>query len=54
MFGETEYDPKRQYDSISLEEQLDALGKAVDAGKVGDSPMDLAFLFCLLSGHNKE
>ncbi|XP_021906670.1 uncharacterized protein LOC110821221 isoform X2 [Carica papaya] len=34
MFGETEYDPKRQYDSISLEEQLDALGKAVDAGKV--------------------
>ncbi|KAK4841810.1 hypothetical protein QYF36_010860 [Acer negundo] len=34
MFGETEYDPIRQYKSVSIEEQLDALGKAVDAGKI--------------------
>ncbi|KAL5561595.1 hypothetical protein UlMin_031342 [Ulmus minor] len=34
MFGETEYDPTRQYCSVSIEEQLDALGKAVDAGKI--------------------
>ncbi|KAK0582956.1 hypothetical protein LWI29_031502 [Acer saccharum] len=36
MFGETEYDPIRQYKSVSIEEQLDALGKAVDAGKVAE------------------
>ncbi|KAL6214787.1 hypothetical protein ACLB2K_014219 [Fragaria x ananassa] len=34
MFGENEYDPTRQFDSIPIEEQLDALGRAVDAGKV--------------------
>lgn len=34
MFGETEYDPSRQYASVAIEEQLDALGKAVDAAKV--------------------
>ncbi|KAH7577467.1 hypothetical protein JRO89_XS01G0254900 [Xanthoceras sorbifolium] len=34
MFGETEYDPIRRYSSVSIEEQLDALGKAVDAGKI--------------------
>lgn len=34
MFGETEYDPSRQYSSVPIEEQLDALGRAVDAGKV--------------------
>ncbi len=34
MFGETEYDPSRQFGSIPIEEQLDALGRAVDAGKV--------------------
>lgn len=34
MFGETEYDPTRQFDSVGIEEQLDALGRAVDAGKV--------------------
>lgn len=34
MFGETEYDPTRQFDSIGIEEQLDALGKAITAGKV--------------------
>ncbi|KAK2649284.1 hypothetical protein Ddye_016773 [Dipteronia dyeriana] len=34
MFGETEYDPIRQYTSVPIEEQLDALGKAVDAGKI--------------------
>lgn len=36
MFGETDYDPGRQYNSVSFEEQLDALGRAVDAGKVGN------------------
>ncbi|XP_034692014.1 protein tas-like isoform X3 [Vitis riparia] len=34
MFGETEYDPTRQFSSVFIEEQLDALGRAVDAGKV--------------------
>ncbi|KAF2298610.1 hypothetical protein GH714_024315 [Hevea brasiliensis] len=34
MFGETEYHPTQQFCSISIEEQLDALGRAVDAGKV--------------------
>ncbi|XP_019711102.1 uncharacterized protein [Elaeis guineensis] len=34
MFGETEYDPSRQYASVAIEEQLGALGKAVDAGKI--------------------
>lgn len=36
MFGETEYDPIKQFDSIDIEEQLDGLGRAVDAGKVSD------------------
>ncbi|GMP43584.1 hypothetical protein CsSME_00012893 [Camellia sinensis var. sinensis] len=34
MFGETEFDPIQQFHSIDIEEQLDALGRAVDAGKV--------------------
>ncbi|KAK1426702.1 hypothetical protein QVD17_15381 [Tagetes erecta] len=34
MFGETDYDPGRQYNSVSFEEQLDALRRAVDAGKI--------------------
>ncbi|XP_058731623.1 uncharacterized protein LOC131603345 isoform X1 [Vicia villosa] len=34
MFGETEYDPDRQYSSISIDEQLEALSKAVKAGKI--------------------
>lgn len=34
MFGETDYDPTRQFCSISIEEQVDALGRAVHAGKV--------------------
>ncbi|URD86965.1 Aldo/keto reductase family [Musa troglodytarum] len=34
MFGETDYDPRRQYGSVAIEEQLDALGKAVDSGKI--------------------
>ncbi|KAM2001147.1 hypothetical protein ACFX16_008377 [Malus domestica] len=34
MFGETEYDPTRQFSSIPIEEQLDALGRAVDSGKI--------------------
>ncbi|MBA0589924.1 hypothetical protein Gorai_018646, partial [Gossypium raimondii] len=34
MFGETEYDPVRQFSSVPIEEQLDALGRAVDAGKI--------------------
>lgn len=36
MFGEFEYDPTRQFGSVSVEEQLDALGRAVVAGKVGN------------------
>ncbi|XP_057965983.1 uncharacterized protein LOC131156370 isoform X1 [Malania oleifera] len=34
MFGETEYDPIRNLCSVNMEEQLDALGRAVDAGKI--------------------
>ena len=34
MFGETEYDSSRQYASVPMEEQLEALGKGIDAGKV--------------------
>nr|KAJ0207392.1 hypothetical protein LSAT_V11C500297380 [Lactuca sativa] len=34
MFGETDYDPVRQYSPVSFDEQLDALGTAVDAGKI--------------------
>ncbi|KAK1386073.1 putative voltage-gated potassium channel subunit beta [Heracleum sosnowskyi] len=34
MFGETEYDPTRQFESVGIEEQLDALGRAIDAGKI--------------------
>ncbi|CAK7349647.1 unnamed protein product [Dovyalis caffra] len=34
MFGETEYDPTRQFCSVGVEEQLDALGRAVSAGKI--------------------
>ncbi|GAV79054.1 Aldo_ket_red domain-containing protein [Cephalotus follicularis] len=34
MFGETEYDPTRQFCSVCIEEQLDALSRVVDAGKI--------------------
>ncbi|KAL8151431.1 hypothetical protein V2J09_021239 [Rumex salicifolius] len=34
MFGEREYDTKRDYSSVSIEEQLEALSRAVDAGKI--------------------
>ena len=35
MFGETDYDPIRQYSPVSFDEQLNALGTTIDAGKVG-------------------
>ncbi|KAL2510600.1 NAD(P)-linked oxidoreductase superfamily protein [Abeliophyllum distichum] len=34
MFGETEYDPTRNYSSVSIDEQLSAVAKAIDAGKI--------------------
>ncbi|KAK4263326.1 hypothetical protein QN277_028756 [Acacia crassicarpa] len=34
MFGETEYDPNRQYSSVSIDEQLEALSRAVNSGKI--------------------
>ena len=34
MFGEVEYDPSKQCASVSMEEQLDALQKAIDNGKI--------------------
>ncbi|XP_021812712.1 aldo-keto reductase-like isoform X3 [Prunus avium] len=34
MFGEIEYDPIRKFSSIPIDEQLDALGRAVDSGKI--------------------
>ena len=44
MFGETDYDPARQYSSVSFDEQLDALGRAVDAGKVGNQLIILSHI----------
>ncbi|XP_078178939.1 uncharacterized protein LOC144573125 isoform X1 [Carex rostrata] len=34
MFGEIEYDPSKQYTSVPMEEQLNALQKAIDNGKI--------------------
>lgn len=34
MFGEIEYDTSKQYTSVPMEEQLNALQKAIDNGKV--------------------
>lgn len=34
MFGESQYDPERCISYVSFEEQLGALGRAVDAGKI--------------------
>nr|CAB3445565.1 unnamed protein product [Digitaria exilis] len=34
MFGEIEYDPSCQYTSVPMEQQLGALGRAVDTGKI--------------------
>lgn len=34
MFGDVDYDPSCAYTSVPLEEQLEALGRAVEAGKV--------------------
>ena len=34
MFGETDFCVERVYESAPLEEQLEALGRAVEAGKV--------------------
>lgn len=34
MFGDLEYDPSMAYAACSFEEQLGALGRAVEAGKV--------------------
>lgn len=42
MFGETEYDPTRQFCSVGIEEQLDTLGRAVEAGKVSDNVQTLS------------
>lgn len=51
MFGETEYDPSRCIPAIRFEEQLDALGRAVDSGKVGNGPGKmialLLFVLCV-------
>jgi hypothetical protein len=45
MFGETEYDPNRQYMSVPTEEQIEALGRALDAGKVCHSFFKKLFSF---------
>ena len=34
MFGQTAYRPQQSYAAVPLEEQLEALGRAVEAGKV--------------------
>ncbi|CAN6168380.1 unnamed protein product [Urochloa humidicola] len=41
MFGEIEYDPSCQYTSVPMEQQLEALGRAIDAGKVCHRGIDL-------------
>lgn len=43
MFGETDYDPLRHYTPVGFEEQLDALKRAVDAGKVSHDSKDANF-----------
>lgn len=43
MFGETDYDPLRHYTPVCFEEQLDALERAVDAGKVSRDSKDANF-----------
>ena len=35
MFGQTAYRPEQAYAAAPMEEQLEALGRAVEAGKVG-------------------
>lgn len=47
MFGETEYDPNCQYTSVPMEEQLEALGRAIDAGKVCRQGTVLNFPFLM-------
>lgn len=49
MFGEIEYDPTRQYSSIPMEEQLYALTKAVESGKVEIVGHIFSFLFFFFS-----
>ena len=44
MFGETDFDPSCSYASISIEEQLNALSVAVNAGKVATSFTSKSFL----------
>ena len=44
MFRDAEHDPVWQFSSVPIEEQLDALGRAVDAGKVSD-------IWCVLPLH---
>lgn len=34
MFGEVEYDPRLSYSSVPIEEQLEAIFKAIQAGKI--------------------
>jgi hypothetical protein len=34
MFGDIDYDPSASYAAVPFEEQLMALGRAVEAGKV--------------------
>lgn len=34
MFGEVDYDPRRAYAAVGLEEQLEALAAALAAGKL--------------------
>ena len=59
MFGETEFRVERAYASAPLEEQLEALGKAVEAGKVrqvglsNETPWGLMEC-CRLGGHTVQ
>lgn len=46
MFGETEFDPNRIIPSVSFEDQLTALDKAICAGKVSASQ---SYSFLLLN-----
>ncbi|KAF0896809.1 hypothetical protein E2562_028106 [Oryza meyeriana var. granulata] len=58
MFGETDYDTSHQYVSVPIEEQLMALGRAIDSGKIryiglsNETPYGL-MKFLQLSGNSQ-
>uniref|UniRef100_A0A2P2MGG3 NADP-dependent oxidoreductase domain-containing protein n=1 Tax=Rhizophora mucronata TaxID=61149 RepID=A0A2P2MGG3_RHIMU len=52
MFGEVEYNPTRQFCSVSMEEQLDSLHRAVDAGKIAESSAHYPKIISVQNSYN--